>query len=100
MNISKKEIIHIASLARIRLTLAEEEGYKKDLSAILGFVEKLNETDTNNVALETNGITLENAARKDEQIDQTLEEKSHELINAYPDQKNGWLKVKSVFNAS
>ena len=40
--IEKKDVAHIAHLARIALTSEEEERFAAELSAILRFVEELN----------------------------------------------------------
>lgn len=96
--ITKKDVKHIAALARIELTAAEEKRFEKELSAILGFVEKLNEVNTTNVAPMTGGTDLENIVRKDEQINKSLEEKTSALVSAAPEKKGGWIKVLPVRN--
>ena len=95
--ISKKDVKHIAHLARIELSGQEEQKFEKDLSAILKFVEKLNEVDTENVEPMAGGTTQENIMREDEQIDNGLEGKSAELIKAAPELKNDYIKVKAIF---
>lgn len=95
--ISREDVEHIAHLARIELTEAEKAKLEKDLSTILEFVEKLNEVDTKNVEPVTGGTTLESAMRRDEQIDKNLEGKSAELLEAIPEKKGGWVKVKAIF---
>lgn len=98
MKITKKEVEHIAELARINLTEEEKSKLEKELSAILKFVEKLKEIDTDRVEPLTGGTTLENRIREDEQIEKTLEGKQTELVRQMPDRKESWLKVKSTFN--
>lgn len=95
--ITKKEVEHIADLARINLTEEEKSKLEKELSAILKFVEKLKEIDTSRVEPLTGGTALENKIREDEQIEKTLEGKQAELIQQMPDRKESWLKVKSTF---
>lgn len=95
--ITKQNIQHIARLARIELTPEEEEKFGKELSAILGFVEKLNEVDTTGVEPMTGGAVLENITRPDEQVDQSLENKSAGLVSAAPDKKDEFIRVKKVF---
>lgn len=95
--ITDKNVEHIAALARIQLTAEEEKRFEKELSAILDFVEKLNEVNTQNIEPMTGGTNLENVMREDNQIDKNLENKSAELVNAAPDKKEGWIKVKAVF---
>ena len=50
MPLDKEAVAHIASLARIRLDEAELEPLAAELSAILGWVEKLAEVDTADIA--------------------------------------------------
>lgn len=96
--ITKKEVKHIAKLARIELTPDEEIKFEKELSAILGFVEKLNEVDTENVKSLTGGTTLENIMREDEQIDKNLQGKEVVLLDAAPEKERGFVRVKAVFD--
>ncbi|MBI2640455.1 MAG: Asp-tRNA(Asn)/Glu-tRNA(Gln) amidotransferase subunit GatC [Candidatus Sungbacteria bacterium] len=98
MTITGKEVEHISQLARIELTDAEKQKFEKELSAILEFVEKLNEVETGEVEPTTGGTVLENVMRPDEQTSQDLEGKSAELIGSFPDKKGGWTKVKAVFD--
>ena len=97
MSISRKDLGHIAKLARIELGEEEKTKFEKDLSAILEFVEKLSEVDTTNVEPMTGGTILENVMRADAQVDKSLEGKSAELIDAAPERKGGYIKVKAVF---
>lgn len=97
MSISPKDVEHIAQLARIELTEAEKQKFEKDLSVILEFVEKLNEVDTENVVPITGGTSLENITREDKQIDVSLEGHQASLLNQAPERKEGWVKVKSIF---
>lgn len=97
MSISKKDVQHIAHLARIELGETEEQKFEGELSAILGFVEKLSRVDTQNVEPMTGGTTAENIMRPDEEIDKSLEGKSTEILEAVPEKKKRWVKVKGVF---
>lgn len=95
--ISANEVKHVAHLARIELTPEEEQKFAEDLSAILQFVEKLNEVDTTGIEPMTGGTTKENAIRADEQIDKSLEGKTNDLMEAVPEKTGEWVKVKTVF---
>lgn len=44
--ISVDQVRHVARLARLELSPAEEQSLQADLSAILSYVDKLNELDT------------------------------------------------------
>ena len=95
--LSQKEVEHITKLARIKLSEDEKEKYEKELSGILDFVEQLNEVDTSQVEPMTGGTDFKNVYRPDEQVSQDLENKQTEMIEAAPEQKDGYIKVKSVF---
>ncbi len=96
--LSKKEVEHIARLARIELSEDEKEKYEKDLSAILEFVEKLNEVDTSKVEPLTGGTDFKNIYREDRQVSKDLEKNQAKMIEAAPDREQRWIKVKKVFN--
>ncbi|MEO5936170.1 MAG: Asp-tRNA(Asn)/Glu-tRNA(Gln) amidotransferase subunit GatC [Terriglobales bacterium] len=49
MNVTLKEVAYVADLANLDLTPEERERMVKDLNAILGFIDQLNELDTTNV---------------------------------------------------
>lgn len=92
--LDKKEIKHIANLARLELTQEEEEKYSSQLSAVLNYIDKLQEVDTSKVQITAQVSGLHNSWREDEvkawdkeEIDMALS--SAELIN-------GQVKVKKV----
>lgn len=96
--LTDKEIKHIAQLARIKLTEKEEEKFKKELSPILDYVNKLKEIDTTKVEplYQTTGII--NALRidkyrKDFKMSEELNEK---LIGQAPHRQDRFVKVKSI----
>lgn len=65
MKISKKDVEHVAKLARLKLTWEEKEKFGKQLSEILEYVEKLNELDTEKVEPTSHVIPLQNVMRED-----------------------------------
>lgn len=100
MSISRADVRHIAELARIELGDDEEEKFEKELSSILGFVEKLNEVDTAGVIPMSGGGTMQSVMREDGPEHTVLEGKSAELLGAVPERKDDWVKVKAIFNES
>lgn len=95
--LTKEQVQHIAHLARIELTPEEEERFEHELSAILQFVDQLNEVDTSGVQPMTGGTHLEQVMRKDGEISEYLEHRSARLIDAAPEKKDWWISVHSVF---
>ncbi len=92
--LSKKDLEHLAELARIKLVPKEEEKLLKDLGAILGHFESLKELDTKNVAPCTGGTTLANVFRDDKERENTNQEAGTE---SFPEKQDGYLKVPPVF---
>ena len=60
------EIEKIAELARLNLKPEEKAKLQKDMEAILGYVKKLDELDTQNVPPTSHVLNLENVFRADE----------------------------------
>lgn len=97
--IGRKDVEHIARLARIALTEAEKEKLEKDLSGILEFVAKLNELDVSEVEPMTGGTTLKNAMRDDaDEVALPGCASPSLLVEVSPTNKNGYVGVKSVFD--
>ena len=94
--ISKEETQHIAQLARLGLGEQEIAKYQKDLSAILDYIDKLKEVDVEGVAPFTHSIDLTNVLRQDASIERNLAE-IEKLQTAFPQEKDGYLKVKAIF---
>lgn len=94
--LSKQEVQRIAQLARIEITDEEAEKYSKELSDILGFVEKLNEADTDGVEPIAHITGAKNVVRQDKVIEYSDETKTN-IINNFPEKKDRFDKVKAVF---
>jgi aspartyl-tRNA(Asn)/glutamyl-tRNA(Gln) amidotransferase subunit C len=65
MSLSLAEIEHIAALARLRLTDDEKERYRRQLSAVLDYVEKLKQVETAHIAPTATVLPLRSALRPD-----------------------------------
>ena len=63
--ISREEVRHVADLARLELTDAEELRMTEQMNSILSYMEKLNELDTSDVPATTHAIQLQNVFRQD-----------------------------------
>lgn len=92
--ISKKEVEHIAKLARIDLSEKEKVKFEKELSSILEFVSELQKVDTKDVKPLSQVTALENVLREDEIKNQPNRD---ELLKNVPSQQDGFIKVKKVF---
>jgi aspartyl-tRNA(Asn)/glutamyl-tRNA(Gln) amidotransferase subunit C len=65
MKISREQVEHVARLARLALTDQELENLTAEMDAILGYVEKLNELDTDHIVPTAHAVPIENAFRQD-----------------------------------
>jgi aspartyl-tRNA(Asn)/glutamyl-tRNA(Gln) amidotransferase subunit C len=96
--LSDKEIQHIATLARIKLTGAEEEKFKKELSSILEYIETLKKVDTEHVEPLYQTTGLVNAVREDVSRPAFMmdEKLNRLLIGQAPDTQERYVRVKSA----
>lgn len=93
MSITKKDVLHVADLARLALTEEEMELYTKQLQRILNYVEKLSELNTEGVAPTTYTVPPETAFREDRAVESIPQEKA--LQNA-PSAERGCFKVPQI----
>lgn len=90
--ISKEEVKHIAKLARLELTEKEIEKMQKDMSTVLDYFNVLKSAPKIKVASSLSNQVL--SLRKDEAV--PGHETSAGLVEAAPDKKDGYIKVKTV----
>ena len=93
--IDKQTLEKLAELARIEISPDKEEKLLSDLSAVLGHFEELNEVDVSGVEPMAGAAELTNVFRDDELV--KSETAAIDLINAFPEKENGFLKVPAVF---
>ncbi len=95
MKLSKKEIQHIADLARLELTGEEIKIYGGQLSQILDYVNQLQEVDTTDIEPTAQVTGLENVWREDNTLAWKKSERESSLEQA-PDMENNQIKVKRI----
>lgn len=66
MKIQKKDIVHVANLARLELSETALDTFASQVSQILDYVDTLEKVDTTNVPPTSHAIELTNAFREDE----------------------------------
>ena len=65
MKITREQVEHVATLARLELTGGEIEMLTGQMDAILAYVEKLNELNTDGIVPTSHAVPMENAFRDD-----------------------------------
>ena len=95
MKIDRSTAEHLARLAALELTAEEQERLPKELATILGFVEQLNEVNTDNLP-ETSQVTgLQQVMRPDAV---THDAPREEMLATMPEvDSHGHLRVHAVF---
>jgi aspartyl-tRNA(Asn)/glutamyl-tRNA(Gln) amidotransferase subunit C len=93
MKITRKEIEHIALLARLSLSEEEKDLFGSQLSSILDYVEKLNELDTKHIEPTSHVLPLNNVMRDDVPVPSIPMESA--LINA-PSHTEKFFRVPKI----
>ncbi len=94
--ISVKEVKHVAKLARLRISETEAETFRREMNAILGYVEALNELDTDDVRPMSHVLKIKNVWQDDEPSN-TKKTKAL-LLNAPSTEKN-YYKVPKILES-
>ena len=95
MKLTKKEIKHIADLARLDLNPEELKLYRSQLTDILNYINQLKEVDTRRVEPTAQITGLENVLRVDKVADWDKNEKEAAL-NQAPELEDRQIKVKRI----
>ena len=66
MEITKKDIEHIANLSMLNLSEGEVDGYAKDMQDIINFANQINEINTDGLEESAFALDSYNVFRKDE----------------------------------
>jgi aspartyl-tRNA(Asn)/glutamyl-tRNA(Gln) amidotransferase subunit C len=90
--IDREQVLHVARLARLRLSDEEVERMSSELSTILDHIEKINELDLDSVEPTSHVVEVENVLRADEPRDSWPREQILELA---PDAGDGGFRVPS-----
>jgi len=93
MSITKKDVVHVAGLARLGLSDDEMQKYEKELNDVLNFMEKLNELNTEGIEPTSHVLDIHNVFRHDV-VEASLNVEDV-LANA-PDRDEDYFKVPSI----
>ena len=90
--IDREQVLHVARLARLRLSDEEVERMSSELSTILDHIEKINELELDDVEPTSHVVDVENVLRADEPRESWPREQILELA---PDAADGGFRVPS-----
>lgn len=94
--ITKKQVQHIAKLARLQLTLKEVKIYQKQLGEILDYVGQLQKVNTKKIPPQTGGTQLKNIFRSDK-AQSTGKKVREKLLENAPLRHGDYIKTRAVF---
>lgn len=93
MKITKDEVLHVATLARLKVAGSDVDRFAGQLGNILSYVETLNRIDTTGIPPTTHAVDVKNAFRND--TPGTHLDQSAALANA-PEAEDGFFVVPKV----
>lgn len=93
--LTREDVLKLARLSRLHLTDEEVEKFQKEIEAILGYVEQLQNVDLSlEPTYQVTGLT--NVTRHDEVIDYGAT--PQDLLKNAPDTEDGHIKVKRMLS--
>jgi len=95
VSLSKKQVLHVANLAKLKLSGKDVNKFKKQLSEVIGYFEQLKEIDTSKTEPASQTTGLENVLRNDE-INTASSLKQKDALSGTEDVHNGYFKVPAV----
>ncbi len=94
MNITEKEIEHLAALSNFSLEKKEAKSLKNDLENIIQYISELSELNTENIEPTYQVFEMENVWRPDEIENQEADREA--LLNLTVEEKDHQIKVPKV----
>lgn len=93
--ITIKDVEHVAQLARLALSEEEKDVFSKQLADIVGYINQLNEVNTENVEPMAHAIPMVNIVRED------VAENNYdrdELLAISPYEEDGFIRVPKIID--
>ena len=93
MKVTKEVIQHVANLARLNLSENDKTRLTRDMEEILGYVDKLNELDTEGIKPREHVKPVSNVFREDIEMESYDRE---DILRNAPAVENGCFKVPKI----
>lgn len=94
MNITDETIDYVAALAKLKIKEEDRERTKKDLSDILGYMDRMNELDTDGIEPMSHAFPMKNVFRED--VVTNTDDSENLLSNAPKKKENQFMVPKTV----
>lgn len=92
--LTREDVLKLARLARLDLTDEEVEAFRKEMSAILGYVAHLDQADVAGLEPTSQVTGLKNVTREDEVVDYGVS--PADLLRLAPKSQDGQIKVNRM----
>ncbi|QUW23633.1 Asp-tRNA(Asn)/Glu-tRNA(Gln) amidotransferase subunit GatC [Sporosarcina sp. Marseille-Q4063] len=93
--VTKEELLAVADRAMLELTDEEADVFTEDLATFIGFADKLNELDLENVVPMTHALQQINVMREDVERDVLDRD---EMLKSVKEHQNGEIKVPTILS--
>jgi aspartyl-tRNA(Asn)/glutamyl-tRNA(Gln) amidotransferase subunit C len=95
MDISREEVLHIASLSHLKLSEAEIDRLRRDLSSVLTYINTLNRADTSGAPAAEHVFAVPQRLREDKARASFDREA---MLKNVPQQSDGFIRVPKVID--
>ena len=96
--ISKKDVKHVAKLAKLKLADGDIDKFSEQLSKIISYVKELEKVDTSKTEPTNQTTGLENVSRKDV-VDIKTSLTQNEALSGSESTHNGYFLVDAIFKS-
>ncbi|MFN2131867.1 MAG: Asp-tRNA(Asn)/Glu-tRNA(Gln) amidotransferase subunit GatC [Anaerolineae bacterium] len=96
MRLTRDQVLHVAELAKLKLTDVEVDLFQEQLSAILAYADHLDELDTESISPTAGVLALRNVMRPD-QVRPSFPRTA--MLENAPDTEEGLVRVQAVLDA-
>ena len=96
--ISKKDVKHVAKLAKLKLADGDINKFSEQLSKIISYVKELEKVDTSKTEPTNQATGLENVSRKDV-VDTEMSLTNEEALSGTESTHNGYFLVDAIFQS-
>lgn len=94
MSLTIQEVEHLAKLSKLKLSSEEKEKYRRELSAILKYVEKLQQVE---VPKESQEAPVSDSRLRDDEVIGVSSQEQDELLKLVPEKEERLIKTRAVF---
>lgn len=95
--LTKKEVEKIAELARLGISEEEKGKFAKELSLVIGYIEKLSQVNIEKIEPMTGGTVKESVVREDDESKCISDDQMKAgILKAAPNREDDYFKVPSI----